>query len=133
MIHATAACLATICTILASTEQAAAGELRINERVDDLNEETAAGELSTLNSATLQDIDTDPVPTLMPAISEWWFARQTKRAWSSFGATASLFLHEKVICSITCRVPPSRKARARPPPHLSRVTKHRPRVPRFAS
>jgi RNA polymerase primary sigma factor len=59
MIQAIAACPATISTILASADQVAAGELRIDELVDGLNEDTAGDELSASDSAGSQDIDTD--------------------------------------------------------------------------
>ena len=59
MIQAIAACPATIATILASAEQVAAGELRIDELVDGLNEDTAEDEPSASDSAASQDIDTD--------------------------------------------------------------------------
>ena len=59
MIQAIAACPATIATILASAEQVAAGEIRIDELVDGLNEDTAEDEPSASNSAASQDIDTD--------------------------------------------------------------------------
>jgi RNA polymerase primary sigma factor len=60
MIQAIAACPATISTILASAEQVAAGELRIDELVDGLNEDTAEDdEVSASDSAASQDIDTD--------------------------------------------------------------------------
>jgi RNA polymerase primary sigma factor len=59
MIQAIAACPATISTILASANRVAAGELRIDELVDGLNEDTAGDELSASDSAGSQDIDTD--------------------------------------------------------------------------
>src|SRR6202166_5318809 len=59
MIQAIAACPATISTILASANQVAAGELRIDELVDGLNEDTAGDELSASDFAGSQDIDTD--------------------------------------------------------------------------
>ena len=59
MIQAIAACPATISTILASANRVAAGELRIDELVDGLNEDTAGDELSASDFAGSQDIDTD--------------------------------------------------------------------------
>ncbi|TCK33556.1 RNA polymerase primary sigma factor [Paraburkholderia sp. BL8N3] len=59
MIQAIAACPATISTILANAQQVAAGELRIDELVDGLNEETVEDEVSASDPATTQDIDTD--------------------------------------------------------------------------
>src|SRR5258705_3264756 len=63
MIQAIAACPATISTILANAEQLAAGELRIDELVDGLNEDTEEEEVSASDSATSQDIDTDATDT----------------------------------------------------------------------
>jgi RNA polymerase primary sigma factor len=59
MIQAIAACPATVSTILASVEQIEAGELRIDELVDGLNDDSAAAELSVLDSADSPDLDTD--------------------------------------------------------------------------
>jgi RNA polymerase primary sigma factor len=59
MIQAIAACPATIATILASAEQVAAGELRIDELVDGLNERNVESDSSASDSATSQDVDTD--------------------------------------------------------------------------
>jgi RNA polymerase primary sigma factor len=59
MIQAIAACPATIATILASAEQVAAGELRIDELVDGLNEGNVESDSSASDSATSQDVDTD--------------------------------------------------------------------------
>ena len=59
MIQAIAACPATIATILASAEQVAAGEIRIDELVDGLDEDPAEDEPSASNSAASQDIGTD--------------------------------------------------------------------------
>ncbi|WP_176332837.1 RNA polymerase sigma factor RpoD [Caballeronia glathei] len=59
MIQAIAACPATISTILVNAQQVAAGELRIDELVDGLNEETVEDEVSASDPATTQDIDTD--------------------------------------------------------------------------
>jgi RNA polymerase primary sigma factor len=59
MIQAIAACPATVATILANAAQVEAGELRIDELVDGLNEETAEDELSAAESAAAPDIDTD--------------------------------------------------------------------------
>src|ERR1700712_238141 len=59
MIQAIAACPATIATILASAEQVAAGELRIDELVDGLNERNAESDSSASDSATSRDVDTD--------------------------------------------------------------------------
>ncbi|TCK32866.1 RNA polymerase primary sigma factor [Paraburkholderia sp. BL8N3] len=63
MIQAIAACPATISTILANAQQVAAGELRIDELVDGLNEDTAEDEVSASDSTTSQDIDTDATDT----------------------------------------------------------------------
>src|SRR5258707_2034846 len=63
MIQAIAACPATVSTILASAEQVAAGELRIDELVDGLNEDTAEDEVSASGSAASQGIDTDAADT----------------------------------------------------------------------
>jgi RNA polymerase primary sigma factor len=60
MIQAIAACPATVSTILASAQQVAAGELRIDELVDGLNEDSADSaedELSVPDSPASQDID----------------------------------------------------------------------------
>jgi len=59
MMQAIAACPATVSTILASAEQVAAGELRIDELVDGLNKDSAEDELSVSDLAASQDIDTD--------------------------------------------------------------------------
>ena len=59
MIQAIAACPSTVSAILANAAQVEAGELRIDELVDGLNEDTAEDELSALDSAASQDIDTD--------------------------------------------------------------------------
>ena len=63
MIQAIAACPATISTILASAEQVAAGELRIGELVDGLNEDAAEDEVSGSGSAASQGIDTGAADT----------------------------------------------------------------------
>jgi RNA polymerase primary sigma factor len=63
MILAIAARPATISTILASAGRVAAGELRIDELVDGLNEGTAEDEVSTSGSAASQGIDTDAADT----------------------------------------------------------------------
>jgi RNA polymerase primary sigma factor len=60
MIQAIAACPATVSTILAVAKQIEAGELRIDELVDGLNEDSEEDELPSLDTATSQDIDTDP-------------------------------------------------------------------------
>jgi RNA polymerase primary sigma factor len=59
MIQAIAACPATVSAILASAEQIETGELRIDELVDGLNEESAAAGLSVSDSADTPDIDAD--------------------------------------------------------------------------
>jgi RNA polymerase primary sigma factor len=59
MIQAIAACPATVSAILASAEQIEAGELRIDELVDGLNEDSAAAGLSVSDSADTPDIDAD--------------------------------------------------------------------------
>jgi len=63
MIQAIAACPTTISTILASAEQVAAGELRIDELVDGLNEDIAEDEVSASGSLASQGIDTDAADT----------------------------------------------------------------------
>ena len=63
MIQAIAACPATIATILASAEQVAAGEVRIDELVDGLNEDTTEDEPSGSDSTASQDINTDTART----------------------------------------------------------------------
>ncbi|OXC71740.1 RNA polymerase sigma factor RpoD [Caballeronia sordidicola] len=60
MIQAVAACPATVSTILEAAEQIEAGELRIDELVDGLNEDSEEDELPSLDTATSQDIDADP-------------------------------------------------------------------------
>jgi RNA polymerase primary sigma factor len=60
MIQAIAACPATVSTILVCAKQIEAGELRIDELVDGLNEDSEEDELPSLDTATAQDIDTDP-------------------------------------------------------------------------
>src|SRR5579864_235952 len=59
MIQAIAACPATVSAILASAEQIEAGELRIDELVEGLNEDSAAAGLSVSDSADTPDIDAD--------------------------------------------------------------------------
>ena len=63
MIQAIAACPATVATILANAAQVEAGELRIDELVDGLNEEGGEEELSASASATdtaaSADVDTE--------------------------------------------------------------------------
>jgi RNA polymerase primary sigma factor len=59
MIQAIAACPATVSTILASVEQIEAGDLRIDELVDGLNEDSAAAGHSAPDSADTNDIDAD--------------------------------------------------------------------------
>ncbi|WP_168787508.1 RNA polymerase sigma factor RpoD [Paraburkholderia aromaticivorans] len=57
MIQAIAGCPATVFTVLASVEQIDAGELRIDELVDGLNDNSAAAELSVPDPADTADID----------------------------------------------------------------------------
>jgi RNA polymerase primary sigma factor len=59
MIQAIAACPATVSAILASAEQIEADELRIDELVDGLNEDSAAAGPSVSDSADTPDIDAD--------------------------------------------------------------------------
>jgi RNA polymerase primary sigma factor len=59
MIQAIAACPATVSAILASAGQIEAGELRIDELVDGLNEDSAAAGLSVSDCADTPDIDAD--------------------------------------------------------------------------
>ncbi|SAL05540.1 sigma 70 (RpoD) [Caballeronia arationis] len=59
MIQAIAACPATVSTILASVEQIEAGELRIDELVDGLNEDSAAGDPPVSDADDSAVIDTD--------------------------------------------------------------------------
>ncbi|MFM0631658.1 RNA polymerase sigma factor RpoD [Paraburkholderia xenovorans] len=59
MIQAIAACPATVSTILASVEQIEAGELRIDELVDGLNEDAAAAGRPVPDPADTNDIDAD--------------------------------------------------------------------------
>ncbi|MGF6408349.1 RNA polymerase sigma factor RpoD [Paraburkholderia sp. MM5482-R1] len=59
MIQAVAACPATVSTILASVEQIEAGDLRIDELVDGLNEDSGAAGHSAPDSADINDIDAD--------------------------------------------------------------------------
>ncbi|KXU84484.1 RNA polymerase subunit sigma-70 [Paraburkholderia monticola] len=57
MIQAIAACPATVATILAHVEQIEAGELRIDELVDGLNEESAAADPSVSDLDDVPDTD----------------------------------------------------------------------------
>jgi RNA polymerase primary sigma factor len=57
MIQAIAACPATVSTILANVEQIEAGELRIDELVDGLNEDSAMSDPSVSDQDDLTDID----------------------------------------------------------------------------
>jgi RNA polymerase primary sigma factor len=59
MIQAIAACPATVSTILASVQQIEAGDLRIDELVDGLIEDSAAAGHSAPDSADTSDIDAD--------------------------------------------------------------------------
>jgi len=59
MVQAIAACPATIYTILATAEQVAAGELRIDELVDGLNDDTAEGEPLAADVAAAADVELD--------------------------------------------------------------------------
>jgi RNA polymerase primary sigma factor len=59
MIHAIAACPATVSTILSSVEQIEAGELRIDELVDGLNEDAAAAEALGSDSSDAAELDAD--------------------------------------------------------------------------
>jgi len=59
MIQAIAACPATVSAILASAEQIEAGELRIDELVDGLNDDSAEPGLSVPDSSGAPDIDAD--------------------------------------------------------------------------
>ncbi len=61
MIQAIAACPATVSTILAIVEQIEAGELRIDELVDGLTEESAAAGHPVPDFADTADIDADTV------------------------------------------------------------------------
>jgi RNA polymerase primary sigma factor len=61
MIQAIAACPGTISTILASAEQIAAGELRIDELIDGLNDDTAEVGQLTPDLTAVEDFDTDAV------------------------------------------------------------------------
>ncbi|MGF6872924.1 RNA polymerase sigma factor RpoD [Paraburkholderia sp. MM5477-R1] len=61
MIQAIAACPATVSTILASVEQIEAGDLRIDELVDGLNEDSAGAGRPVPDSADTTDIDADTV------------------------------------------------------------------------
>jgi len=94
MILAIAARPATISTILASAGRVAAGELRIDELVDGLNEGTAEDEVSTSGSAASQGIDTDTADT------------------DDAHADDDTDI-EAADSNTKCRVPTSRKTRAR--------------------
>ncbi|MFM0646542.1 RNA polymerase sigma factor RpoD [Paraburkholderia bryophila] len=59
MVQAIAACPLAISAILASAQQVADGELRIDEMVDGLNEETVAAEEETPSAEAAADVDTD--------------------------------------------------------------------------
>ncbi|MEW9586860.1 RNA polymerase sigma factor RpoD [Paraburkholderia sp. DGU8] len=59
MVQAIAACPLAISAILASAQQVADGELRIDEVVDGLNEETVAAEEDASTDAVTADVDTD--------------------------------------------------------------------------
>ncbi|MFM0416022.1 RNA polymerase sigma factor RpoD [Paraburkholderia aromaticivorans] len=59
MIQAIAACPATVSAILASAEQIEADQLRIDELVDGLNEDSAAGGPSVSDSADTRAVDAD--------------------------------------------------------------------------
>ncbi|WP_250517812.1 RNA polymerase sigma factor RpoD [Caballeronia sp. INDeC2] len=59
MIQAIAACPATVSTILSSVEQIEAGELRIDELVDGLNEDAAAAEGLVSDSSDAAKLDAD--------------------------------------------------------------------------
>lgn len=59
MIQAIAACPATVSAILASAEQIEADQLRIDELVDGLNEDSAAGGPSVSDSADTPAVDAD--------------------------------------------------------------------------
>nr|WP_258875805.1 RNA polymerase sigma factor RpoD [Paraburkholderia sp. BL27I4N3] len=61
MIQAIAACPATVSTILASVEQIEAGDLRIDELVDGLNEDSAAAGYPVPDMADAAGTDADPV------------------------------------------------------------------------
>ncbi|TFE36433.1 RNA polymerase sigma factor RpoD [Paraburkholderia dipogonis] len=61
MIQAIAACPATVSTILASVEQIEAGDLRIDELVDGLNEDSAAAGYPVPDMADTAGTDADPV------------------------------------------------------------------------
>jgi RNA polymerase primary sigma factor len=115
MIQAIAACPATIATILASAEQVAAGELRIDELVDGLNESNAEDDPSASDSATSQDVDADAADTddVDADDDNGLEAADTNKANEARlkqRATASLSLREWVSCSTKFRVPAPRKA-----------------------
>jgi RNA polymerase primary sigma factor len=59
MVQAIAACPSAVAAILASADQIAAGELRIDELVDGLNENTVAEEESDAGVEAAADLDTD--------------------------------------------------------------------------
>ncbi|EIM93831.1 RNA polymerase sigma-70 subunit RpoD [Paraburkholderia hospita] len=61
MIQAIAACPATVSALLASAEQIAAGELRIDELVDGLYEDTMQDDLPPSDSDTAPDIETKAI------------------------------------------------------------------------
>jgi RNA polymerase primary sigma factor len=59
MVQAIAACPSAVAAILASADQVAAGELRIDELVDGLNENTGAEEEADAGVEAAADLDTD--------------------------------------------------------------------------
>jgi RNA polymerase primary sigma factor len=59
MVQAIAACPLAISAILASAQQVADGELRIDELVDGLNEDTVAAEEANASADAAADVDTD--------------------------------------------------------------------------
>jgi RNA polymerase primary sigma factor len=137
MVHAIAACPATVSTILSSVEQIEAGELRIDELVDGLHEDFAAadaGDSDSSDSAELTadaadgddgndrneekaDEEGDEFVDECGGTEQQDSAKADKSRLNSSRTTASPFLRAYASCSLSFRAPTRPNARTVSPSH----------------